>query len=264
VVGATDAIIVPQAIGWESLQELVQGGAAYWGVQRLWLAPALQDLLTTGMEVHQRGSLPLLSVTGPRLTGLEAALKRGLDIALVLIALPLTLPLCLVITAWLALAQSTSPIVLHRVIGRDRSPFTLITFAPTPTLLRLHLWRLPAFLNVIIGDLSLVGPRPVVKELDHDYRPWRLMLASMRPGLTGPWWLQSGSHNISIEAEVRLDLAYIRTYTIWSDLRVLALTGHRLVTSPGEREVREVVVAHAEMPLRAGAESSSVHPGGLV
>jgi hypothetical protein len=70
-------------------------------VQHLWLAPAFRDLLTTGMEVHQRGSLPLLSVAGPRITGLESALKRGLDLLLALLVLPVALPLSLAIALWL-------------------------------------------------------------------------------------------------------------------------------------------------------------------
>lgn len=267
MVNATDAVIVPQAIGWESLQELAQGGAAQWGVRRLWLAPALQDLLTTGMEVRQRGSLPLLSVTGPRLTGMEAALKRGLDITLILVTLPLLLPLCLLITAWLAVTGAEPPIVTHRMIGRDRAPFRLITFAPTPTLQRLHLWRLPAFLNVLRGDLSLVGPRPVAQTRSREYRPWHLMLASMRPGLTGPWWLLSGSRDLSLETEVRLDLAYIRTYTIWSDLRTLALTARRLLTpgAVGNVTVTPDIVAVAASPESAHARPEGVERiGGLV
>lgn len=235
-VDATDAIIVPQAISWESLQVLMQGRADDWGVQRLWLSPALRDLLTTGMEVHLRGSLPLLSVSGPRITGVESVLKRSLDLAVVLAVLPVALPLCLVIALWLRLVRGATPLACQRVIGRNRREFTLLTFPPTPGLRRLHLWRLPALINVLVGNLSLVGPRPIARSLGIEYRPWQLMLASVRPGLTGPWWLLSGSGRLAVEAEVGLDLGYIRGYTIWLDIRLLALTTWRVLTRPGAEQ----------------------------
>lgn len=230
---ATEAIIVPQAVSWESLQLLLQGGADAWGVQRLWLAPAFRDLLTTGLEVHQCGSLPLLSVNGPRIVGLEGVLKRGLDLVAMLVVLPVVAPVCLLIALWLATVRRVAPFKRHQMMGRSRRTFSLLTFTPTPGLRHAHLWRLPALVNVIKGDLSLVGPRPIVHSLGAEYRRWQLMLASVRPGLTGPWWLLSGSGHLSVEAEVGLDLAYIRNYTIWWDIRLLALTARRVLTQAG-------------------------------
>lgn len=226
--GATDAILIPQGIGWESMQHLLQGGPQRWGVQRMWLAPASRDLLTTGLEVHQRGSLPLLAVSGPRIAGMEAAMKRGLDLLLVLLVLPVAAPVCAGIIAWRA-ARGRTPILLRRQIVARRRRFTMLTFAPDTALRRWHVWRLPALLNVLRGDLSFVGPRPIEAAMEASYLPWRLMLTSVRPGLMGPWWLLSGSVHTSMTAEVGLDLAYIRNYTIWSDLRLLALMVRRLV-----------------------------------
>jgi exopolysaccharide production protein ExoY len=228
----------------------------------MWLAPAFRDLLTTGMEVHQRGSLPLLSVTGPRITGLEAAFKRGLDIGLVVATLPVTLILSLGIAVWLAAVQHVAPLASHRVIGRNRREFTLLTFAPTPALQHVHLWRLPALLNVLIGELSLVGPRPIARSFGSEYRPWSLMLASVRPGLTGPWWLLSGSvGSRSVETEVSLDLAYIRSYTIWLDVRLLALTARHLLAHSGKTHTS---VIPAELSRIATPDPTGVRIGGLL
>jgi Bacterial sugar transferase/CoA-binding domain len=213
--GATEAIIVPQEVTWESMQALMQAGAESWGLQRLWLAPAFRDLLTTGMEVQQRGTLPLLAVSGPRITGLEAAIKRGLDLALVIAASPVALSLGALIALWLVAARRVRPIRAREAIGRNR--------------------RLPALLNVLRGDMSLVGPRPIDCLHDSQYTPWRVMLTSVRPGLTGPWWLRSGSNRLSVQAEVAADLAYIRTYSIWSDTRLFWLTAQRLVSTLGSR-----------------------------
>jgi lipopolysaccharide/colanic/teichoic acid biosynthesis glycosyltransferase len=71
-----------------------------------------------------------------------------------------------------------------------------------------------------------------------------MMLSSVRPGLTGPWWLMSGSWDRSIADEVGVDLSYIRNYTLWSDLRLLALTPRRLLSGDHIREQPEVNVPH--------------------
>jgi lipopolysaccharide/colanic/teichoic acid biosynthesis glycosyltransferase len=68
----------------------------------------------------------------------------------------------------------------------------------------------------------------MVRTLEPRYRAWRSMLCSVRPGLTGPWWLLSGTRKLSLDAEVAVDLSYIRNYSIWSDLHILAMTARRL------------------------------------
>jgi lipopolysaccharide/colanic/teichoic acid biosynthesis glycosyltransferase len=248
--GATEAIIVPQAVSWESLQALLQGDAHAWGLERLWLAPAFRDLLTTGMEIHQRGSLPLLAVAGPRLSGLEAALKRGFDVLLAVLVLPFVLPVGIAVAAWLAAVRHVTPLCRRDAVGAGGRRITLVTFPPLPSLCRSHLWRLPALYNVFRGDLSLVGPRPITASLAEQYRPWRVMLTAVRPGLTGPWWLLSGSQHVSVAAEAGVDLAYIRHYTIWSDVRLLALTALRLLT-----------LARAQEQVRAGEAQAGAQPG---
>lgn len=263
-VGATDAIIVPQAISWEALQVLMQRKPDEWGVQHMWLAPALRDLLTTGMEVHQRGSLPLLSVCGPRITGLESMLKRGLDLALVLVLLPVLLPLGLAIALCIMCLRGEAPLVRHRMIGRDRRQFSLITFPALAGLRRWHLWRLPALINVLVGDVSLVGPRPIFASYGTEYHAWQLMLTSVRPGLTGPWWLLSGTASRHIETEVSLDLTYIQSYTIWLDFRLLMQTSWRMLTRHGIVTVQattEAVLLGTATP-RAEATPAATPTGG--
>ncbi|HEX6542422.1 MAG TPA: sugar transferase [Ktedonobacterales bacterium] len=225
---ATEAILVPQAISWESLQVLLKGEPSSWGLQRLWLAPAIRDLLTTGLEIHRRGSLPLLSVTGLRIGGLEGLLKRGLDLGIALLLLPLAITVCALVALWLVAIRRINPITQTRVIGDGRRRFTMYTFPPEDALRWLHIWRLPALFNIIRGDLSLVGPRPIMSNLEPRYRAWRSMLACVRPGLTGPWWLLSGTWNLSIEAEVAVDLTYIRNYSIWLDVHMLVRTIRKL------------------------------------
>jgi lipopolysaccharide/colanic/teichoic acid biosynthesis glycosyltransferase len=242
--GATEAIIVPQAISWESLQVLLQGEPQEWGLQHVWLAPAFRDLLTTGMEVQEHGALPLVRVARPRIVGMDAALKRGLDLGLSLLVLPIALPLGLIIAGWLAWIRRLPPLDGQPMVGRHQRAFCFYTFPPLPGLRRWHVWRLPVLLNLLRGEVSLVGPRPISRALSGEYRPWRVMLSSVRPGLTGPWWLMSGSWELSIADEVGVDLSYIRNYTLWTDFRLLALTLRRLL--PGARidQQRDADVQH--------------------
>src|SRR5215469_6816776 len=131
---ASEAIIVPQAISWEALQILLQGDAQEWGLQHVWLAPALRDLLTTGMEVQEHGGLPLISVARLRIVGLDAALKRGLDLGLSLIVLLIALPVCLLVVLWLAGVRRLPPVDRQPIVGRHQCPFYLYTFPPLPVL----------------------------------------------------------------------------------------------------------------------------------
>ena len=225
---ATEAILTPRAISWESLHLLLEGEPASWGLQHVWLAPAIRDLLTTGMEIHRRGSVPLLSVTGLRISGLEGLLKRALDVGVALALALLAIPVCLVVTFWLVALRRTRPIVKTQALGDGRRHFMMYTFPPEDVLRQWHIWRLPALFNVVRGDMSLVGPRPMVRALEPRYRAWRSMLACARPGLTGPWWLLSGTRKLSIDSEVAVDLSYIRNFSIWSDLNILAMTARRL------------------------------------
>jgi len=94
-------------------------------------------------------------------------------------------------------------------------------------LYRLGLDKLPQFINVLRGEMSLVGPRPVPEARAAIYREWLPTLLTVKPGLTGPW-VVAGKDVQSLEDEIRLDLYYIRRWTIWLDLQILLQTAMRL------------------------------------
>jgi exopolysaccharide production protein ExoY len=80
--------------------------------------------------------------------------------------------------------------------------------------------ELPQLINVIRGEMSCVGPRPVVaNELDH-YGAGKAEYLKARPGMTGLWQV-SGRSTLSYEQRVALDCHYIRNWSLWSDLRIL-------------------------------------------
>ena len=83
--------------------------------------------------------------------------------------------------------------------------------------------ELPQLINVIKGDMSIVGPRPPIPHEVENYEPWQKLRLSVKPGLTGLWQI-SGRSSIGFEEMVRLDLRYIRERSLLYDLKILIKT----------------------------------------
>jgi lipopolysaccharide/colanic/teichoic acid biosynthesis glycosyltransferase len=92
--------------------------------------------------------------------------------------------------------------------------------------------ELPQIFNVLIGDMSLVGPRPI-SEVEFDkYTVWQGNRMSVRPGLTGLWQV-SGRGDLDFEDRIKLDMYYIRNWSIWLDFRIILKTLTVLVSKEG-------------------------------
>ena len=85
---------------------------------------------------------------------------------------------------------------------------------------RFSLDELPQLFNVLRGQMSLIGPRIISPEELADYGQWEMNLLTVKPGLTGLWQI-SGRSNLSYEERVRLDMHYIRNYSIWLDIFII-------------------------------------------
>lgn len=84
--------------------------------------------------------------------------------------------------------------------------------------------ELPQFWNVLRGDMSLVGPRPVVaKELERYYGAEASYYTSVKPGITGPWQI-GGRNDLDYDERIKLDVAYARTWSILGDVMILFKT----------------------------------------
>ncbi len=247
--GATEAIVVPQALPWETLQTLLAEAMAADGV-RLHLSAGFYDLLTAGVTLTERNHVPLATVERVALTPFEAAVKRTFDCLLAIFLLVVLSPAYAFTAVRLARRNRGGVLERRPVVGRDGRTFELLAFRAVP-LLRYELVRkLPGLLNVLRGELSIVGPRPLPAGSARQTGPQRL--GNLRPGLTGLWRRADDPTEQQI-----LDLYYIRGYSIWLDLQVLlgrvrARIGRRR-RSESQPAVQRVSELRAAQPIPTSA-----------
>jgi lipopolysaccharide/colanic/teichoic acid biosynthesis glycosyltransferase len=179
--------------------------------------------------------------------------KRSLDLALVLPGVVLLSPVMLVVAGLVLLTQGV-PVIFRQVRpGRGGRPFELLKFRtmrhardaagrPLPDaerltgfgkfLRRTSLDELPELWNVLRGDMSLVGPRPLLMEYLPLYSPEQARRHEVRPGVTG-WAQVSGRNALSWEEKFRLDVEYVDRCSLAMDLRILAMTAAAVATARG-------------------------------
>jgi lipopolysaccharide/colanic/teichoic acid biosynthesis glycosyltransferase len=93
--------------------------------------------------------------------------------------------------------------------------------------------EIPQFLNVLIGSMSLVGPRPPVLYEFDSYQMWhRQRLAAVKPGITGPWQV-GGRSRTTFDEMVRMDLKYASSWTPWTDFKILLDTPRAVISGEG-------------------------------
>lgn len=216
----------------------------------------LFEILTTGVRVRERAYVPLIGLNKVRLTGIDVFLKAALDLSITIPGLILLSPF-LGLIALLVRFDSPGPVIYRRrVLGLNGREFHAYKFRtmradwqetvdcqevrdqfvvgakpkddPRVTWLggflrKYSLDELPQLFNVLKRDMSLVGPRMITAEEAPFYEKWKMNLLTIRPGITGLWQV-SGRADVSYEEKVRLDMFYIRNYTIWLDLQILLRT----------------------------------------
>lgn len=97
---------------------------------------------------------------------------------------------------------------------------------------KLSIDEMPQLVHVLLGQMSLVGPRPPVPSEVEEYQPWQCERLSVKPGLTCTWQV-SGRSDIPFDTWVRMDIDYIRRRSLWLDIRLLMLTIPAVITGRG-------------------------------
>jgi lipopolysaccharide/colanic/teichoic acid biosynthesis glycosyltransferase len=97
---------------------------------------------------------------------------------------------------------------------------------------RTSLDELPQLWNVLVGEMSLVGPRPEEMRVVRLYNDWHRQRLAVKPGITGPMQV-NGRAELSLDERVRLELDYIRHYSLWKDICILARTAVAVVSGRG-------------------------------
>lgn len=88
---------------------------------------------------------------------------------------------------------------------------------------RFSLDELPQIWNIFKGDMSIIGPRPELVELTHEYLAWERLRLVVKPGLTGLWQV-SGRKDVPLQEHIELDLYYICTRSFWTDIKIVIYT----------------------------------------
>jgi exopolysaccharide biosynthesis polyprenyl glycosylphosphotransferase len=218
--------------------------------------PDLLDIMSTRTEVNSIDGLPLVGIRRSRLKGFNATLKRAVDIvvstiAIVILAIPL-----LIVALIVKVTSPAGPVLFKQErIGMGRRPFVVYKFrtmipnaeaATGPTVAlpgdprttafgrfmrKVSIDELPQLLNVIRGDMSLVGPRPQPTFFDERYStevPRYLERQQVRPGLTGWAEVNDLRGAAPIMDRTVYDVYYIENWSLVLDFKIILLTALRL------------------------------------
>jgi exopolysaccharide biosynthesis polyprenyl glycosylphosphotransferase len=228
-------------------------------LQRLGVAwrivPRFHHLMSFKVRLETLDSVPLITRADPRPSFLGQMVKRALDLVLSTLVLLISAPI-FVITAIAIKRQSPGPVFFRQTrVGKDGKPFRMIKFrtmhhhlsgdAPTPRssgdpritnigrwLRRFSLDELPQLINVLKGEMSIVGPRPEMQFIVDQYGPLDRERLRAKPGLTGLWQI-SYARQMAIHDNLDYDLYYIEHQSFLLDLVIIALTVFAVLKGTG-------------------------------
>jgi exopolysaccharide biosynthesis polyprenyl glycosylphosphotransferase len=227
--------------------------------------PRHSRIAGSAIAIDRLDGITLLGVQRFHVTRSSRALKRGFDIACSLAGLVLLSPLLAVIAIAIR-ADTPGPILFRqRRAGRKDEPFEMLKFRsmydgadrdregletlnqaegvfklagdPRVTrvgaiLRRFSLDELPQLVNVLRGEMSMVGPRPLPLDEDRRIVGWKRRRLELRPGITGPWQLL-GPTRVPLREMANLDNQYIADWSLWNDIRIMLLTVPHVVGRRG-------------------------------
>jgi exopolysaccharide biosynthesis polyprenyl glycosylphosphotransferase len=231
----------------------------------------LRDLFKLNLATsttRQIGEQTIITVHPHAITGSNAAKKRALDVVISAMLICLLLPVFLVAALLIKLTSPGPVIFSQERVGLNKKPFRMLKFrtmvpeaeqqqaalehfneaagpvfkingdpriTPIGTFLRKSsIDELPQLINVINGDMSLVGPRPLpLRDYAGFSEDWHRRRISVRPGITGLWQVNGRDHS-SFDEWMKLDLEYIDQWSLWLDFQITLKTVPAVLRGSGE------------------------------
>jgi exopolysaccharide biosynthesis polyprenyl glycosylphosphotransferase len=252
--GVERVIVAPSQGGGDDVVEITRLATAS-GV-RVAVLPRMLEVIGTSVEFDDLGGRVLLGVRGFGLSPSSRFLKRAFDIVVTVALLIVLAPLLIGIAIAIKLT-SAGPVLFRQTrVGRDGRTFKVLKFrtmchdaeerkpelfelneaaplfkiADDPRITRVgralrrrSFDELPQLFNVLRGDMSLVGPRPLITEEDRLFSGWQRRRYHVAPGVTGPWQIL-GSSRVPLEDMVSIDYLYCANWSLWLDAKILART----------------------------------------
>ncbi len=232
----------------------------------LCVAPALLDVAGPRTTIRPVAGLPLLHVDHPEFTGGKQVVKDAFDKVLGVSALALLAPVFITVAISIRLADGGPALFRQTRVGKDGRAFTVYKFRTMvldaedrksqlavsnekdgvlfkirndpritgigATLRRWSVDELPQLINVVRGDMSLVGPRPALPDEAARYGDYVRRRLAVKPGITGLWQV-NGRSDLSWEESVRLDLRYVENWSLVLDLQILWKTCSAVLRGSG-------------------------------
>jgi exopolysaccharide biosynthesis polyprenyl glycosylphosphotransferase len=218
--------------------------------------PRLSEVLGSGVEVDDVEGITVLGVNPPWLTRSSLAVKRAMDVTIASVLLIVLSPLLLALAVAVRLGSRGPALFAQERVGRDGRHFRLLKFRTMvadaeqrraelvpqstdpgwlklehdPRITRVGRWmrrfsldELPQLWNVLRGEMSMVGPRPLIPEEDELITGSARGRLDLTPGMTG-YWQVLGRTRIPFEEMVKLDYLYVMNWSVWEDARLLLKT----------------------------------------
>lgn len=261
IIGSADELSPSDVrrLGWELLPTR----------EKLYLAANIVDVAGPRLALKPVAGLPLIEVEQPKFEGLNRVVKRWFDIVGALVAILLTLPITLFCALAVKLADRGPVFFRQHRIGHLGNHFVMLKFRtmhqnseqlvqtlsatkhdtagntvlfklkddprvtrPGRWMRRYSLDELPQLINVLLGSMSLVGPRPPLASEVEQYEDVVKHRFIVKPGITGLWQV-SGRSDLTWEESVKADLGYVQNWSIMLDLIIMWRTMKAVITGKG-------------------------------
>jgi len=250
-----DVVITLPQSAYKRMNHLV--GELHYLPVKVWVIPDYFRLTLHKAAVEEFAGLPMLDLRAPALSEQQRLVKRAFDLVFTLLCLPLVLPI-MALTSLVIYLDSPGPVIFRQQrVGENGRLFEMIKFRtmlpkaealdsspgrvdergdfihkisndPRVTrigriLRRASLDELPQLLNVLRGEMSLVGPRPELPYLVEHYELWQRQRFAVPQGITG-WWQVNGRSDKPMHLNTQDDLFYVQNYSILLDIFILIRT----------------------------------------